>query len=56
MLVIEWYMTRFVVKNMNQKDICYYEIELCAQNISTIVASLINTNEKTCVNTFYLIN
>lgn len=52
MLVIEWYMTKLELKNMHQKDMCYYEIELCAQNISTIVASIINTNEKTRVNTF----
>ena len=40
--IFEWYMARFRVKNGHQKDTCYDEIELCAQNIDTILGSIVN--------------
>ena len=47
--IFEWYMARFIVKNGRQKDTCYNEIGLCAQNIGTILYSqpprLINVEE-----------
>ena len=30
--ICEWYMTRLVVKNGNERDMCCNDIELCAQN------------------------
>ena len=45
----EWYMTMLLVMNVNQIDICYDEIGLCAQNIDTILGSRINTIGSTCV-------
>ena len=42
-------MTMLLVMNVNQIDICYDEIGLCAQNIDTILGSRINTIGSTCV-------
>lgn len=38
-----------VVEDKHQNDTCYDEIELCAQNIDTIVGSVGNTIERACV-------
>ena len=35
-------MARLVVKNGHDKDSCYDDIELCAQNILTILGSILN--------------
>lgn len=35
-------MARFVVKNQQQKDMCYDEIALCNQNIDIIIGSIVN--------------
>lgn len=36
-------MTKFVVKNGNQKDTCDNDIAICAQNINTVLDSIANT-------------
>jgi hypothetical protein len=36
-------MARFVVKNGHKKDTCFDEVGLCAQNIDTILDSIVNT-------------
>ena len=41
--IFEWYMTKPVLENGHQNDICYDEIGLCAQYIDTIVGSIVNT-------------
>ena len=35
-------MARLVVKNGHQKDTCYKEIGLCAQNKDTVLGSVVN--------------
>ena len=35
-------MARLVVKNGHPKDMCHNEIRLCAQNIDTILGSVVN--------------
>ena len=44
-------MARFVVKNGHKKDTCFDEFGLCAQNIDTILDSIVNT-----IGTVYVIN
>lgn len=43
----EWYMARLEVKN-GQIDTCYEKIELCAQNITTILSQLLTIWEGLC--------
>jgi hypothetical protein len=42
MPIFKWYMARFWVKNGFQKDMCYDEIGLCAQNIHTNLGWILN--------------
>jgi hypothetical protein len=44
-LLFAWYVAWLVSKNVHEKDMCYYEIGLCAQNIDTILGSIVNTFE-----------
>ena len=39
----EWRITRLVVKSGHQIDMCYDNIELCAQNIKNDLGSTVNT-------------
>ena len=43
MSTFEWYIPRLVVKT-KCKDMCYDESKLCAQNVDTVLGSLVNTN------------
>ena len=36
-------MARLVVKNGHQKETCYNELELCAQNKDNVLGSVVNT-------------
>jgi hypothetical protein len=38
----ELYMARLVVKNGHPKDMCHNKIRLCAQNIDTILGSIVS--------------
>ena len=38
----EWYMTRFVIENGQQKGKCYDEIWICVHDVSTIINSIVN--------------
>ena len=40
--IFKWYMARLVGKNGHQKDMCYNEIGLCAQNKDIIVGFAAN--------------
>jgi hypothetical protein len=42
-------MAKFVVKKGQQNDMCHNEIELCAQNLDSIVGSILNTIGRTHV-------
>ena len=42
MPIFEVYMARLIVKNGHPKDMRHHEIQLCAQNIDTIVGSVVN--------------
>ena len=46
-LIFEWYVIKCGSKNGHQKDTCLKEIGLSAQNMLTIVGSMINTNKGT---------
>ena len=41
-LYLEWYMARLAYKNEHQKDTCYNEIGLCAQNKDITPGSIPN--------------
>ena len=41
-LVLAWYISRLVVKNGCQNNMCYNWIGLCAQKIETILGSIVN--------------
>ena len=41
--IFEQYMARLIVKNGHQKDTCYNEIALCAQNLDAVLGSIFNT-------------
>lgn len=38
-----------VAKNGRQKDRCYNKIGFRAQNMNTIIGSIMNTKEKACI-------
>ena len=33
--ILEWYMTKFIVENKHQKDVCHNEIVTCVQKVDT---------------------
>jgi hypothetical protein len=39
----EWWVVRFRIKNGHQKEMCSKEIGLQAQNVLTILSSIVNT-------------
>ena len=41
-LIFEWCVVRRESKNGHQKDMCLKEIELCVQNMLTIIGSIID--------------
>ena len=43
------YMSRLMLRTDTQKDTCYNEIGLCAQNKDTILGSIVNTNGRAYV-------
>ena len=45
----EWYMVRCGSKNGHQKDMCFKEIGLRAENILIILASIVNIIAKNCM-------
>ena len=40
--IFEWYMARLVITNGHANHACYKEIGQCAQNIDTILGSIVN--------------
>ena len=40
--LVEWYMGRLVITNRHKNHTCYEEIGQCAQNIDTILGSIVN--------------
>ena len=45
-LIFVWHTIRLVVKNNHQNIMCYNEFGLCAQNMNTILGSLVSTIER----------
>ena len=48
---IEWNVGRCGCKDRHQKDMCLKEIELRAQNMLTILGSIVNMIGGTCITT-----
>jgi hypothetical protein len=47
--ILECYLAKLVVLNAHKKDMCYNEIELCAQIMSTALSSIVDAIGRTFV-------